>query len=83
MLKFCHREGAAAIGSMTAAMKAQHALQSRGIAARVIALSPGETRAGCAYGVSYPLSEEGRARAALQTAHIAVSQFFQRNADLP
>ncbi len=68
----------AAIGSMTMAMKAQRTLLNRGVAARVLALSPAETRHGCAYGVSFSANDESAARAALQAAGIAVSQYFKK-----
>lgn len=74
-LQFC----VAAIGSMTMAMKAQRALLNRGIAARVLALSPAETRHGCAYGVSFSADEEASARGALQAGGIAVSQYFKKS----
>ncbi len=68
----------AAIGSMTMAMKAQQTLLSHGVAARVLALSPTESRRGCAYGVSFPASFEQAAKGILQSAHIAVSQYFTK-----
>ncbi len=71
----------AAIGSMTMAMKAQHVLQGRGIAARVLALSPGESRYGCAYGVAFPHAVEEAAKAALAAAHITASQYFTKDAN--
>ena len=76
-------ERVAAIGSMTMAMKAQRALYSRGVAARVTALSPTQSRNGCAYGVVFAAEDERAARAALQAAHIAVSQYFAKDATDP
>lgn len=69
----------AAIGSMTAAIKAQRALASAGIIGEVVALSPSETRKGCAYGLEIPAMQESEARAALRAAHIAVSQLIRRS----
>ncbi len=78
MTEFQHAECVAAIGSMTMAIKAQRALLNKGIAAQVVALSPGETKHGCAYGVGFVCSVEGNVRSALQGAHIAASQFVKR-----
>ena len=50
-------KGVAAIGSMTAAIKAQRTLAASGIASEVISLSPGETRRGCAYGIEFACSQ--------------------------
>ena len=73
-----HAECIAAIGSMTMAIKAQRALLNQGLAARVVALSPGETKHGCAYGVGFSCALESGVRATLQGAHIAASQFMKR-----
>ena len=68
----------AAIGSMTAAVKAQRALLAAGIHAEVIALSPHQTRRGCAYGVEFPHVLEHEARAALRDARVSVSQYIEK-----
>ena len=71
-------KGVGAIGSMTAAIKAQRALASNGITVEIISLSPGETRRGCAYGIEYPLSLEANVRNVLRAARISVSQYFRK-----
>lgn len=68
----------AAIGSITAAVKAQRTLLSAGIAAEVVALSPQDTRKGCAYGVEISPSSEISARNVLRTAGISVSQYIKK-----
>jgi hypothetical protein len=70
--------GVAALGSMTAALKAQRALTAAGLSLTVVSLSPSDTRRGCAYGVEFPLSLEGRVRTALQDARIPVSQYMRK-----
>lgn len=71
-------KGVAAIGSMTAAIKAQRALTAAGISVEIVSLSPGETRRGCAYGIEYPLSQESQIRNALRAARISVSQYLRK-----
>ena len=68
----------AAIGSMTAAIKAQRVLAVSGITVEIISLSPGETRRGCAYGIEYPLRLDTNVRNALRAARISVSQYFRK-----
>lgn len=68
----------AAIGSMTAAIKAQRALAASGIAAEIVSLSPRETRRGCAYGVEYSVQFDTNVRNALRAARISVSQYFRK-----
>ena len=71
-------KGIAAIGSMTAAIKAQRALASAGITAEIVSLSPSETRRGCAYGIEYPLQLESAIRNTLRAVRISVSQYFRK-----
>ena len=73
----------AAIGSMTLCIKAQRALLDNGIAAHVIALSPRETRNGCAYGVAFSPAAERSARAALGHARVPVSQYLTKDSGTP
>ncbi len=73
----------AAIGSMTLSIKAQRALLDAGVAARVIALSPRETKRGCAYGVSFACAADRVARAALQQSGIPVSQYLTKDGTTP
>ena len=68
----------AAIGSMTAAVGAERALAANGIESEVVALSPEETRRGCAWGVEFDATLERAARATLHYARISVSQYFKR-----
>lgn len=68
----------AAIGAMTAAIKAQRVLAAAGVAAEVIALSPEQTRRGCAYGIEFFGSDERAVRAALSAARIRPSQFIEK-----
>lgn len=70
--------GVAAIGSMTAALKAQRALAAAGLSLHVVSLSPTDTRRGCAYGIEYPLSLAQKARAILHGARIPVSQYLKK-----
>ena len=70
--------GVAALGSMTAALKAQRTLAAAGLALNVVSLSPSDTRRGCAYGVEYPLTSESEVRAVLSRAHIPVSQYIKK-----
>lgn len=73
----------AALGPMTAAIKAQRALLGGGIKAEVEALSPTESRRGCAYGVSFPCEKRDHARALFRSAGIPVVQYMQREQKLP
>ena len=66
----------AAIGAMTVAIKAQRALASEGIAAEVIALSPEQTRRGCAYGIEFSCAELKSAKSTLGASHLPVSEYF-------
>ncbi len=75
--------GIAAIGSITAAMKAQRALARVGLACEIVALSPKETKRGCAYGVSYPLGTHTAIRNALRAAKIPVSEYLQKGGTDP
>ena len=78
-MQYDHDEkGVAAIGSMTAAIKAQRTLAASGIASEVISLSPGETRRGCAYGIEYPARLDASVRSTLRAARISVSQYFRK-----
>ena len=67
-----------AIGTMTQAMKGVHALRAASIKAEVVALSAGETKRGCAYGVAFPCEELSKARAMLRNAGVQVTQYLQR-----
>ena len=71
-------KGVAAIGSMTAAIKAQRTLAASGIITEIISISPGETRRGCAYGIEYPLQLDTNVRNVLRAARISVSQYFRK-----
>ena len=73
----------AAVGSMTASIKAERALLAAGITAYVVSLLPEETRRGCAYGVQYPCAFEAQVRAALRDAHLSVSQYLKRGGLAP
>lgn len=73
----------AASGSMTRAVRAQRALLAAGIRAEVVALSPEDTRQGCAFGVEYPCTEERRARIALRNARVPISQYLHKERDVP
>ena len=68
----------AAIGSMTAAVGARRALATNGISSEVVALSPEQTRRGCAYGVEFALRDERAARTILRAARISVSQYIEK-----
>ena len=73
----------AAIGSMTAAIKAQRALERTGILSQVVSLSPTETRRGCAYGISYAADRHSAVRQALRLARISVSEYLQKGGTQP
>ncbi len=68
----------AALGGMTTAVKATRALAAQGIFAEVIGLSAGETRRGCAFGVSFDCDAADAVRNALKSAGISVSQYLQK-----
>jgi hypothetical protein len=69
----------AAIGSLTGAIKAQRALARMGISAEIVSLSPGETRHGCAYGISFAAAGSAAVRRSLRAAGIAVSEYLQKS----
>lgn len=71
-------KGIAAIGSMTAAIKAQRALIRAGISSEIVSLSPEETRRGCAYGLSYVYTAEQKVRNTLRSAKIPVSEYLRK-----
>lgn len=68
----------AALGGMTTAQKAARALAAQGIFSEVIGLSAGETKRGCAFGVSFDCAAAESVRSALKNAGIPVSQYLQR-----
>ena len=68
----------AALGAMSAAIRAERALQENGIFAQVVALEPGETRHGCAYGIAFPCADEACVRATLRAARIPISQYLKK-----
>ena len=68
----------AAVGSTTLSLRAQHVLLDLGIRADVIALSPGETKNGCAFGVTFPCAQSKAVRAALTAARVPISQYFTK-----
>ena len=69
----------AALGPMSAAVRAAHALAREGITAEVVALEPQETRRGCAFGIEFPCTSEAPVRAALRAARITVSQYLKKD----
>lgn len=68
----------AALGPMSAAIRAERALLDAGIFAQVIALEPNETKRGCAFGVEFACADEAHVRTALRASRIAVSQYFKK-----
>ncbi len=68
----------AALGPMSAAIRAERALLAADIFAQVVALEPGETKRGCAFGVEFACIDEARVRAVLRTSRITVSQYFKK-----
>lgn len=68
----------AAIGSMTAAIRAQRALQAVSIFSEVVSLLPSETHRGCAYGIEFATEQENAARLALRRERIRVSQYIRK-----
>ena len=71
------KRGIAALGAMTAAIKAQRALGAAGITVEVIALSPTQTRRGCAYGIAYPPALQSEVQHTLRRLRIPVSQYLE------
>ena len=69
------RECIAVIGSMTQAMRAQKALASAAIRAKVIKADSFDETRGCAYAVSYPCAQDANARSVLQHAGVRVRSF--------
>ena len=67
-----------AMASITAALKASRALAAHGIFAEVISLSAGETKRGCAFGVSFDCDAADRVRAIFKSNAITVTQYLQR-----
>lgn len=68
----------AALGPMSAAVRAEQALLAAGLSAQVVALEPTETKRGCAFGIEFSCADEGRIRTALRAARIPVSQYFKK-----
>lgn len=68
----------AALGAMSAAIRAERILLDAGVSTQVVALERAETKRGCAFGVEFSCAEEARARAALRAARIPVSQFYKK-----
>ena len=67
-----------ALGSMTLALKATRALASHGIFAEVIGLTAGETKRGCAFGISFDCGAIDQVRRILKGHDISVSQYLQK-----
>lgn len=68
----------AAIGSMTLCLKAERILLSNGLQARVISLSPDQTRRGCAYGVAFPCAMHKNVASLLRAHKISVSEYLTK-----
>ena len=73
----------AAAASMTMAVQIQKELAAVDVPCEIISLSPGETRKGCSYGVSYSCTWDNFVRTTLRRAHLSPSQYFRRTARLP
>jgi transketolase C-terminal domain/subunit len=56
--------------SMTDAMRAMRAIESKGIRCQIVNLDPTVTKNGCAYGVSFNCAEESKVRRTLETTGI-------------
>ena len=69
----------AALGATSAAVRAERVLREAGISCEVIALSPQETRRGCAFGIEFACGDEARVRAVLRAARITVSQYLKKS----
>ena len=78
LANFERAECRAALGPISAAIRAERALLFAGIAAQVVALEPHETKKGCAFGITFSCMEEARVRATLRAAKISVSQYFKK-----
>ncbi len=73
----------AAIGSMTLCLKAERILLTMGIPAHVISLSPGETRRGCAFGVTFPCAMRGNVASLFRAHKLPVSEYLTKENVLP
>ncbi|MBQ7293477.1 MAG: DUF3343 domain-containing protein [Clostridia bacterium] len=67
----------AAIGSLTATMKAHSALSTSGIGTKIVKLDPSMTKRGCAYGIEYSCSDHKAVRSALNEAKISVTSYIK------
>lgn len=65
----------AVLGSMTAAIKAQHILANAAIRADVIKISDAAGTRGCIYGVVFPSSQLGNVRNILTIARVSVRRY--------
>ena len=69
----------AAIGSLTVAIKARGVLAAAGILSEAVALPPGATKRGCAWGIEFEEHSLPEVRTALRHARISVSQFLKKS----
>ena len=67
----------AALGPVTAALRAKRALAEHGIPAEVVSLAPEESRRGCAFGIEFPCIKESAVRSVLRGSHISVSEYLK------
>lgn len=66
----------AAIGSLTNAIQAQHALSDAGIDGSIVKLDASITRKGCAYGVEFSCDQLRSVRAVMSAKKIKVSNYL-------
>lgn len=68
----------AAINSMNICIHAHKILAENGYYSKIISLDPALTKKGCAYGLEFSASEEGKIKNILRHANVPVSQFIHR-----
>ncbi len=62
---------AATMKSMTGALKAEKALNNKGIPCRIVSLDPSLTKKGCSYGVAFSSDCRNTAMSLLDSLHVS------------
>ncbi len=71
----------ATLGSMTAAMKAQHILANAAIRTEVTKISDAAGARGCIYGVVFPSAQLGNVKNILSAARVSVRRYDTSGGD--
>lgn len=66
----------AVLGSMTAALQAEHALSAASLWGTIVKVGSGNARSGCAYGITFPCSQKRSVTEILSESGIRVRHWL-------